>query len=280
MDLNNLQVTGPAAITAIVGLIKNPNIITLLYNDVAHPSMESIGKTLGNVFELCGSITLPLKLINEKLRLNFKRNMDRYIEKLMKEDQTRLIEVPIELGMPIVDKLTYIQDKNISEMFITLLKNASLIEKIDFVHPYFITIINNIAPDEAVLLNNICKLIKQTDDSIPILVIEKFSKIGNKGSTALDKCIISNRYLNGITNKENKHLYIDNLIALGIIEYFNDKYLSSIDEYYQPLLNEFENEIFEIKKNINCDEEEIIIDYGMIEITNTGRKFLRSVDLL
>ena len=59
----------------IVDIVKaTPNILGELYQDLAQPSVKAIGNALGTVFEFSTAILLPLKLKNEKLKMNFIKN--------------------------------------------------------------------------------------------------------------------------------------------------------------------------------------------------------------
>lgn len=55
--------------TNVTEVIKGvPNILGMLYTDLAQPSVKAVGDALGTVFEFSTSILLPLKLCNEKFR--------------------------------------------------------------------------------------------------------------------------------------------------------------------------------------------------------------------
>ena len=66
----------------IAGLIKQtPQILTTIYSDAAQPSVRKVGQALETVFEFSTSILLPVKLLNEKFKLNFERNLNNYKKK-------------------------------------------------------------------------------------------------------------------------------------------------------------------------------------------------------
>ena len=67
----------------IVDLVKaTPNILGQVYGDLAEPSVKAIGNALGTVFEFSTSFLLPVKLLNEKFKLNFAKRLNEYKEKL------------------------------------------------------------------------------------------------------------------------------------------------------------------------------------------------------
>ncbi|GHV59810.1 hypothetical protein AGMMS49579_27270 [Spirochaetia bacterium] len=123
--LKNLALSGGVAGTAIVALLKNPDILKLLYQDLAQPSVKKVGDALGSVFGIAGTLMLPIKMINEKTNLLFTKRMEQYKEKINSIPDERIAEVPPEIGIPILDKLTYVQDEDIAGLYLNLLAKAS-----------------------------------------------------------------------------------------------------------------------------------------------------------
>ena len=63
----------------LLDLVKTtPNILGQIYEDLAQPSVRAVGSALGTVFEFSSSILLPVKLLNEKVKLNFTKNLNDY----------------------------------------------------------------------------------------------------------------------------------------------------------------------------------------------------------
>ncbi len=77
-----------------------PRILELIYKDLPQPSVKKIGKALGTVFELSNTILLQVKLLNEKVRLNYEKHMNSYKEKLNEIPDEEICEVPPEIGLP------------------------------------------------------------------------------------------------------------------------------------------------------------------------------------
>jgi hypothetical protein len=172
-DIKDLASLGAGSATAISALLKNPEILKMIYEDALQPSVKNIGKALGTVFQVGNTVLLPLQLLNEKTRILFKKHMDEYKKRLENKTEDEICEVPSEIGNPIIEKLTYVRDENISSMFISLLTNASLYEKSNKAHPYFISIVNSITPDEAILLKNINDLyLKHKINRIPYMYVQ------------------------------------------------------------------------------------------------------------
>ena len=88
----------------ITELIKgSPNILELIYKDLAQPSVRAVGSALGTVFEFSTSFLLPVKLLNEKIKLIFTKNLNDYKNKLEKVSEEKICEVHPQIGIPIIE---------------------------------------------------------------------------------------------------------------------------------------------------------------------------------
>ncbi len=137
----------------IVELVKaTPNILEQVYGDLAKPSVRAVGKALGTVFEFSTSFLLPVKLLNEKFKLNFTKRINEYKEKLEQIPEEKQCEVHPQIGTPIIEKLSYTTNDEIADLFTTLLANASNIDMVNTAHPSFVSMIERMSPDEARIL--------------------------------------------------------------------------------------------------------------------------------
>src|SRR5690606_19881116 len=116
-------------------------------------SMKNVGEALSTVLDTANLVLLPLKLLNKKSRVYFDANIKRYSEKLNGKNLS-LTQVPQYIGLPIIDKLTYLEQNELSEAFLNLLTKASFQESLNFAHPSFLTILNNLSVDEAKILSH------------------------------------------------------------------------------------------------------------------------------
>ena len=270
---------GALSSTAITALVKNPEILKMLYGDLLQPSVRKIGKALETVFNLSNTILLPLKLVNEKTNIIFKKHMDEYMRRIESIKEEEICEIPSEIGIPIIDKLSYVQDENIASMFIALLENSSSIQNCSKVHPLFISIVNNLSPDEAVFIKNISfDYNKRGMDNIPFKYVNSKEK-GKEGSEPIIEYLIPKSLLVGIKYQSNYNLYIDNLISLGIFKSHIDMWLVEEDVFYKPIENEYKDELEKIKENLINKGKEIEIDNGVISITQTGKVFIDAIGL-
>lgn len=123
-----------------------------IYEQLLQPSFQNVGEALGTLFSLGNLVLLPLKLQDQKARLRFDANLKRYAKKLEETPAEEICEVPPHVGLPLLDKLTYLDQQELSEAFINLLTKASTRSTAKLVHPSFVMALNNLAADEARIL--------------------------------------------------------------------------------------------------------------------------------
>lgn len=130
----------------------SPKVLESLYGDLAQPGVKAIGQALGTALEFCTSLLLPIKLLNEKFKLNFAKRLNEYKAKLEAIPEDKRCEVHPQIGLPIIEKLTYTTCDEIADLFTSLLASASSIDTANTAHPAFISMIERMSPDEARIL--------------------------------------------------------------------------------------------------------------------------------
>lgn len=136
-------------------IAQSPAVIKEVYGDLAKPGVQQVGKALSTIIGLGNTMLWPLALMNEKAKIALESNLERYRNKLKDTLPDEVCEVPPEIGVPIAEKLSYVTNEELSEMYTELLANASQINKANVAHPSFVNVINNISPDEAILIKSI-----------------------------------------------------------------------------------------------------------------------------
>ncbi|RXR15970.1 DUF4393 domain-containing protein [Flavobacterium amnicola] len=274
-----------------------------LYKDLFKPGMQKAGTALETVIDGANLILLPLKLLNAKSKVYFERNLEIYSEKLNVENDLTLTQVPQYVGLPIIDKLTYLDQNELAEAFINLLTKASYEETLKLVHPAFISILNNLSADEAKILYTF-----KNTDKIPFIdlyirrYIETFEKPDENGAKTKEglKKLIDYTFqekqdtflkyawnLTGIQNEvellfpENIDIYLENLELNGLIQFERELHSKSLLEKYQQLLEHDHFETYEklkkvIEENTSDFKLEINIRKGYIEFTELGKAFLEA----
>lgn len=124
------------------------NVSNDVLSNLCIPFSKQLGKALGNITELVHTVTLPIKLVNQYA----KKNYEKLESKLKDIPEENIREVEPEIGIPIMEKISYTSNDDLSELYINLLANASQKDKVHLVHPGFVNKINSMAPDEAKIL--------------------------------------------------------------------------------------------------------------------------------
>lgn len=276
-----------------------------LYNDLFSPGMKKAGEALETVIDGANLILLPLKLLSSKSRIYFKANLDRYSAKVNANTKLTLTKVPQYVGLPIIDKLIYLDQNELAEAFINLLTKASFDETLKLVHPTYITILSNLSADEAKILfhfkNNLripfidyyihryVEKIKKPEflDKTVKSRIEIKEMIDFRFQNREDVYLRSAWNLTGIEKfveldfPENIDIYLENLNKSGIIEFERDLQSSEDKNIYEDLALQY-SEIREIIEDSSKELEsqgylvKINTRRGYIEFTEIGRGFLNA----
>lgn len=197
----------------VLDLVKTvPNVIGQVYQDLAQPGVQAVGKALGTVFEFSTSFLLPVKLLNEKFKLNFAKRLDEYKAKLEEVPEEKRCEVHPQIGTPIVEKLSYTTTDEIADLFTTLLANASNADKVDLAHPSFVNMIERLSTDEA----RIIKYLKKVKE-VPYCSFRAISKDENGGFITIKDHLTLLPYCISLNYPQNINAYMSNLVSLGIL---------------------------------------------------------------
>ena len=132
-----------------------PGLLKEIYGDLAKPGVSQVGKALSAILGLGNTILWPILLFNERAKIALEENLEKYREQLKNIPNEQISKVPPELGVPIVEKLSYINDEQLSDLYINLLAKSSSIDFSHVAHPSFVNVINAFSPDEALLLQYI-----------------------------------------------------------------------------------------------------------------------------
>ena len=120
-----------------------------IYKDLAQPGVQPLGKAIGNVVRFCTLPFTALGTIDDMVEANLAHNLNEYKKKLEKIPEEKIMEVPPQLGVPVLQKLSYTTNEEIAKLFTNLLATASNKDTADQAHPGFESIISQLSPDEA-----------------------------------------------------------------------------------------------------------------------------------
>ena len=254
------------------------------YKDFWEPTVKNIWKALWDITEIFPIITWNLMLLlKNKI---FQKNLQKYwskIEDIKDEDR---VEIPKEISVPLLKKLTYYDNEKLSDMFLELLAKASDKNQITHVLPKYINIIENLCEDEAILLKYVYD---RHINRIPLINFHLWIK-WNTDFYVFYEYFTELNYLNLQQNKNIK-IYIENLINLWIFKSFDSTYIwwNNGDSIYWDLEKKLRNILYfnidlesfkwklatETWKNVDDFIDKI--DKQKLELTSLWKDFLNTV---
>lgn len=263
MDEVETPIRIEASISADISESTNETLKTLCF-----PAAEQAGKALGNIIGLFNTLTLPVKLFNEYSEKNYKK----YSEKIKDIPNEKIKEIEPEIGIPLMEKLSYTSNEDLAEAYINLLAKASNKDDVDLVHPGFISKINSMAPDEV-------KILEYLKDKNDIEYI--FFRVKNNQQTMFN---LSNK-LTGLENvleltSEKIQLHIENLISLNILEdkegvwFSEQKGYDKLIELYKDIEMDYIN--FIEKMPHYGEGRSLFIQKSYYKVTTIGRTFIKA----
>jgi hypothetical protein len=251
-----------------LGKIKTDSLLGQIYNDAAQPTVKKVGEAIGEVFELVLSPVLLFKFGNEALRLKYKHHLDNFAKKLEEVADEDVAPVNPQIGVPILDKLTYTSNEEIAGLFINLLAKASSNNTVNLAHPAFIQIIERLSVDEARIIKSL-----KYRDSVAFIGFkavttenDSYSEIFNYG-TALK--------FENLEFPENCTMYIHNLISLGFFKEESNTWLTD-NNLYEDLRNKYLYDEYLSQLSKASNFKELRMDKGFFKITDFGKAFINA----
>lgn len=258
------------ALIDLKGLEPFANILQEVYGDLAKPSVQKIGNAIGALFGLGETVMWPVMVLNERAKVSLENNLKKYSEKLEKLPAEKVVAVPPEIGIPILNKFSYVSNEELSNLYIELLAKASNQQTSDLVHPSFIKIIESLSPDEALILKTILG-----KSYIPYIRI-----IGDIGDfrTIVVEDLIAFFPEATLIYPQNIKAYISNLVALGIFILKPDSVLE--EALYFPHIEYFQSRLEDLNlQNARTGNRSKSFDIkrGTIALTEFGKMFLLAI---
>ena len=236
-----------------------PNeVIKTTYDDALSLALKEMGKMGEDLVKSFRLVLFPLQyaaFFQDRLAKHLKKSLDQV------PDGRRIS--PIEsLALPIAEQLKYHDDHSIvGNMFVSLLARAMDRERVGEAHPAFVQIIGQLAPDEALLIQQIASFstaayMRPPQKGTGVFVKdERLALIGGADLSAeqklhLETIVVSPEKL---AQPELIYTYIEHLVSLGIISYTNDPW-----------------------NNLYMGSKNVTFDFWFIELNGLGTLFHRA----
>ncbi len=179
--------------------------IEAAYNDVASPVAKQVGSALESTAKATRWLIAPIDYLAAQ-NDRYQNYLQRISEKVPEKN---LIEGHPQIVGPALDGLKYLpQEDIITELFINLLSRAIDKERVSEAHPAFTQIINQLSPDEAVVIYYLSK------QSYKYLTFAAFNKESN---TFSPREIRNNQFpVEYLANPGSYSFYMDHLYSLNL----------------------------------------------------------------
>ena len=245
-------------------------ILLEIYKDTAQPAVRAVGNALGTCFEFVTSWHWSLKLKSEKARLTFQKNLEKYAEELAKIPEEKRCEVHQQIGLPILDKLTYTTEEDIADLFIMLLTSASNQDMVHTALPAFVSMISELSPDEARILN----YLKDKEDIAYCDFRGVNKKNGKEILNNICRCTIIPDEVK-LEHKDNIIIYLNNFVRLGILVDYNATFYRLEDTITYNRIQDIYLE--KLKSDLVPNKyQNIKILKSFYEITELGKRFIQA----
>ena len=243
-----------------------------LYTDLFQPSIKTIGKTLGSVVEFVTLFQVPIQFINEKVKFNYLKRQKEYEEKVNNIPEEKKCEVNPQIGVPIIEKLGYITNDEIADLFTNLLTKASSVDTVNLAHPSFVQLIERLSVDEARIIKY---LFNEDKEYIPCVSFRTHFKNEGGFVDSLENGT-SLSFEIDFSFPKNEKLYLDNLVSMGILDISHGKYFTN-EAIYESLykLHKYEQLVEKTcREDSPFDKIDKIKSY--YQITDFGKAFIKA----
>lgn len=233
------------------------------YRDLAKPAVQHIGRWIGAVCGKLDKYSERMELENQAATETIKKHFEQIPEKY-RTNPTPQITLSAEQGF-----LLSTGQPNLQELFINIIKSSCDTRTASGVLPSFVTIIQQLTPDEAKILKY-CYICCIRNSQLPILQIQVQNLKDGKpedGYTIYLDHFTNIGHLAKCEHPENAAMYITNLERLGTLTTHYDKAYVNKTNY---LLLEQSNEAINIRNHIISLGQHPSFQEGMIKMTPFG----------
>jgi Abortive infection alpha len=250
--------------------LKIPGLLVEIYGDLARPGVRQVGKALETVVGLGNTVLWPIAWANERSRLALEKNLERYRRALENVPEEKIVNVAPEIGVPIAEKLGYVRDERLSDLYVRLLATASNTDTLDKAHPSFVNVINNLSPDEAHLLEYF-----KNEDALPFVQAKAVAP-STGWQISLQDLILQDHVTAALAYPQNADAYLSNLSGLGLLNVKHDEWLPESPVYAQLEAQHRPRFADPIQREPKLQGQELQFDKGIVRRTSFGWKFIQA----
>lgn len=204
-----------------------PEVVKEAYSDVASGPLKELGKFGVDLLKTARLVLFPFQY-GAAVQDRLERRLAESVERVPAERRI----LPVEsLALPIAERLRFYEDESIvADMYVSLLARAMDRERAGEAHPAFVQIVSQLAPDEALLIEQISTahpsafLRPAKKDNAVFLGKERSAEIHSSDLSDIQKQRLESIAVRPeeLAQPHLVYTYIEHLVSLGIVSYFNE----------------------------------------------------------
>lgn len=180
-----------------------------VYKDLLQPSIKEVGKNLVVVARAISIALAPLEVSvwgYDKIRSWLSASL---ASKLATSEPENIQPAPLHIAGPAIMNLAFCHDQEeLRELYANLLASAMLKDKEPALHPSFVQVIQQLHPDEALILSYLAKV-----EKLGSWILESIWEALTSVEKEFEQVCIEAK----VTNIKNSDTYLDNLTRLRIL---------------------------------------------------------------
>lgn len=225
-------------------LINLGSTVEKIYDHLLGPTFKKVGEALAGITgtvlshfrnyehnNAMNDLLSQYELNQTKLVLG--HNLEKLKNRLEYEKEDDVQPAPAHIAKPIWDRLTYVSNEELSDLFISLLTNASSRNGAHLAHPAFVHIIDRLSVDEAKILSELA------GEHLYVLMVTGGYRTGPESKLDIQGFsefrMVINENLVKLEFPEALYMYLENLKSLGLLEE-DEKVTTTIDHVLPPRL--------------------------------------------
>lgn len=232
--------------------ILGADTVKKIYEDGLSKSVQEGGNVLTDTLKAFRLFTAPIQLL-----ASYQDRLAKYLEKVREGvPLERQIEAPASISGPIIERLKYLAEDNyLTNLYILLLQKAIDKERINEAHPAFYHIIDQLSPDEAVILQIISE--KPIEYNFTSDLIEDDN--GN-ARFVKPKAILNTTPKEKLVFVQHFDMYISHLVSLNLAKW--------------PIVHQ--EGIYEESQDSTSKKQIGTLEKTKIHLTDFGRLFVKA----
>jgi len=251
-------------------------VLEKAYDDLVHPSAESIGKTVSLVPR---TVAIWLSSWNRWVvnrEESIKLAIDAIESRVDKIPEEHLTEPPAHIAVPAIQQLAYCYDsEELRGMYANLLLSSMDDRTAEYVHPSFVQLVKEISPDEAKLLSTLAGSDDAEHASIPLVdlrIVSADELVPIKWTLIVEGY---NECCKGVCEYPDQSLvYLGNLDRLGILkrcDYYADDVKATLERF------ESSEAIQNAKAKVELeDDKKFVFHRWSYQVTDFGANFIKT----